>query len=42
VAPAIASAVEDALRPFGVHIDTLPILPGRLFELIHRGKPPGF
>lgn len=41
VAPAIASAVEDALKPFGVHIDTLPILPGKLFQLIHRGRPPG-
>ena len=35
VGPAIASAVEDALQPFGVHIDRLPMLPGLLFGLIH-------
>jgi carbon-monoxide dehydrogenase large subunit len=38
VGPAIASAVEDALRPFGVRIDSLPILPGKLFELIHASR----
>jgi CO/xanthine dehydrogenase Mo-binding subunit len=34
---AIASAVEDALRPFGVPIDEAPITPSRIVELI-QGK----
>jgi carbon-monoxide dehydrogenase large subunit len=33
-AAAIVSAIEDALRPFGVRIDEVPILPERLCELI--------
>jgi len=32
----VASAVEDALRPFGVRIGALPITPARLFGLMHR------
>ena len=32
--PAIASAVEDALRPLGVKIDELPLTPVRLRSLI--------
>jgi len=39
VAPAaMASAIEDALRPLGVPIDELPMTPGRLLSLIahHR------
>jgi aerobic carbon-monoxide dehydrogenase large subunit len=32
---AIASAIEDALRPFGVRIRDLPITPERLRALIH-------
>ena len=34
VPPALASAVEDALRPFGVKIDTLPITPMKIREMI--------
>jgi CO/xanthine dehydrogenase Mo-binding subunit len=38
IAPAcIASAVEDALSPLGVHIGALPIVPARLWELIRQG-----
>jgi len=33
-AAAIVSAIEDALKPFGVRIDEAPILPERLCELI--------
>lgn len=40
--PALASAVEDALRPFGVKIDTLPITPTKIRDVIraaqHQGK----
>jgi carbon-monoxide dehydrogenase large subunit len=39
VAAAVASAVEDALAPFGVRITEVPILPVRLLELIDGGKP---
>jgi len=42
VAAAIASAVEDALAPFGVHITEVPIHPVRLVELIDgagAGRP---
>jgi len=34
VAAAVASAVEDALSPFGVHIAEAPITPQRIVELI--------
>ncbi len=37
VAPAIASAVEDALQSYGVKIDAVPILPGGLFAKINPG-----
>ncbi len=38
VAPAaIASAVEDALLPLGIHISALPITPSRLFEAVSSG-----
>ncbi|HEV8725040.1 MAG TPA: molybdopterin cofactor-binding domain-containing protein, partial [Candidatus Binatia bacterium] len=38
VAPAaIASAVEDALAPLGIHIAALPIVPSRLWEVAARG-----
>ena len=36
--PAIAAAVEDALRPLGVKIDALPITPMRLRELIREAS----
>ena len=32
---AIVSAIEDALRPFGVRIRDLPLTPERLLTLIH-------
>lgn len=38
-APAIiASAVEDALKPLGVKINSLPLTPSRVWELIQRSK----
>jgi carbon-monoxide dehydrogenase large subunit len=37
-APAVISAVEDALKPFGVRIAETPITPERLFELIQEGR----
>jgi 2-furoyl-CoA dehydrogenase large subunit len=38
VAPAaIASAVEDALAPLGIHIAALPIVPSRLWEVAAAG-----
>jgi CO/xanthine dehydrogenase Mo-binding subunit len=38
VAPAaIASAVEDALAPLGIHIAALPITPSRLWEVAAAG-----
>jgi 2-furoyl-CoA dehydrogenase large subunit len=39
VAPAaIASAVEDALAPLGIHIGALPITPSRLWETVAAGS----
>ena len=35
---AIASAMEDALKPFGVRIVDLPITPDRLVALIRGGS----
>ena len=31
--PAIAAAIEDALRPLGIKIDALPVTPARLAGL---------
>jgi CO/xanthine dehydrogenase Mo-binding subunit len=39
--PALASAVEDALRPLGVKIDTLPATPARLRALIREAEARG-
>jgi len=36
--PAIACAIEDALRPLGVRIDTLPVTPSRLRALIREAE----
>ena len=33
-AAAIISAIENALSPFGVHIDEYPVTPARLFSLL--------
>ena len=35
---AIVSAVEDALRPFGVRINDLPLTPERLHALIRNTR----
>jgi 2-furoyl-CoA dehydrogenase large subunit len=35
---AIASAVEDALRPFGVEVTTLPLSPSRIRDLVFEAK----
>jgi aerobic carbon-monoxide dehydrogenase large subunit len=34
----IASAVEDALKPLGVRIDSSPLSPGRLGDLIYQAR----
>jgi carbon-monoxide dehydrogenase large subunit len=35
IAPAaIASAVEDALAPFGVRVDEVPLTPERIVKLV--------
>ncbi|MCA3077008.1 MAG: xanthine dehydrogenase family protein molybdopterin-binding subunit [Rhodocyclaceae bacterium] len=36
--PAIMSAIEDALSPFGVRINQTPITPAQLYALIAQGK----
>ncbi len=39
VAPtAVASAIEDALSPFGVKIDELPMTPERVLEQIEAAR----
>jgi CO/xanthine dehydrogenase Mo-binding subunit len=39
IAPAaIASAVEVALAPMGIHIAALPITPTRLWEIVSKGQ----
>ncbi len=40
-AAAIASAIEDALRPFAVRITEVPVTPGRIVELIAANASPG-
>ena len=35
---AIASAIEDALRPLNIHIDALPVTPARLHALIRAAQ----
>jgi CO/xanthine dehydrogenase Mo-binding subunit len=37
--PAIASAIEDALQPFGIRIDNLPLTPAAIRQLIREAKP---
>src|SRR5262245_14154434 len=39
-APAIISAIEDALQPFGVRIAQVPVTPQKLVELIAAGAAP--
>jgi len=38
VAPAIVSAIEDALSPFHVHIAQTPIRPHEIVALIERAR----
>ena len=42
VTAAVAGAVEDALRPFGVRVNRMPLSPGRISDLVHgaRGGAP--
>lgn len=37
-APAIVSAIEDALAPFGVHISEAPITPQRIVQLLRAAR----
>jgi carbon-monoxide dehydrogenase large subunit len=37
-APAIVSAIENALAPFGVHISHAPIFPPQIMALIQKGR----
>jgi len=37
-APALISAIENALEPFGVKIEQVPLPPPKLLELIARGR----
>jgi carbon-monoxide dehydrogenase large subunit len=37
-AAALISAVEDALRPFGVHLTEIPLSPARILQLIEAGR----
>ena len=41
VAAAVASAVEDALSPFGVRITQAPIFPAQLVALIEQARATG-
>jgi CO/xanthine dehydrogenase Mo-binding subunit len=36
--PAICSAIEDALRPFGVKVDAMPVTPSKLRALIREAQ----
>jgi CO/xanthine dehydrogenase Mo-binding subunit len=36
--PAITSAVEDALRPFGVKIDSLPMTPEKIVNWVQQSR----
>jgi carbon-monoxide dehydrogenase large subunit len=35
---AIASAIEDALQPFGIKIRELPLSPEVIWSLVHQGE----
>lgn len=37
--PAIAAAIEDALKPLGVKVDALPVTPRTLRRLIREKQP---
>ena len=36
--PAVAAAIEDALKPLGVKIDELPVTPQKLRALIRAAQ----
>jgi CO/xanthine dehydrogenase Mo-binding subunit len=36
--PAVTSAVEDALKPFGVKIDEMPITPEKIVQWIQEAQ----
>jgi carbon-monoxide dehydrogenase large subunit len=38
VPAAVAGAVEDALRPFGVRVNRVPLSPGRISDLVHAAR----
>jgi carbon-monoxide dehydrogenase large subunit len=38
VGAAIANAVEDALAPLGVRINSLPLSPNAIFELVRASR----
>ena len=38
VAAAVISAIEDALRPFGIRISQTPVLPETLFQMIAEAR----
>jgi carbon-monoxide dehydrogenase large subunit len=38
VTAAVAGAVEDALRPFGVRVNRMPLNPGLISDLVHGGS----
>jgi 2-furoyl-CoA dehydrogenase large subunit len=38
---AITNSVEDALKPFGVTLNSLPLTPGRLWTVIQQAKSAG-
>jgi carbon-monoxide dehydrogenase large subunit len=40
VTAAVAGAVEDALRPFGVRVNRMPLNPARISDLIHEARRP--
>jgi carbon-monoxide dehydrogenase large subunit len=41
VTAAVAGAVEDALRPYGVRVNRMPLSPGRIGDLVHGRREPG-
>jgi carbon-monoxide dehydrogenase large subunit len=41
VTAAVAGAVEDALREFGVRVNRMPLNPARIIELIREARPRG-
>ncbi|MGM0591899.1 MAG: xanthine dehydrogenase family protein molybdopterin-binding subunit [Halobacteriota archaeon] len=36
--PAVSRAVEDALEPYGIEVDSLPLMPGRLQDMIREAR----